>query len=448
MTCRTKSQELFRRALRLMPGGVNSPVRAFKAVGGEPIFIASGRGSRVKDVDGSEYVDYVGSWGPLILGHCPPEVMESVARVLETGTSFGACTAGEVELAEEITKAMPSIERVRLVSSGTEATLSALRVARAATGRDKILKFEGCYHGHADSLLVKAGSGVATLGLPDSPGVPRALAELTLTVPFNDLEALRSAFDEHPGKIAAVIVEPVCGNMGCVPPAPGFLRTLRELTAKQGTVLIFDEVMTGFRVRYGGAQALYRIEPDLTTLGKIIGGGLPVGAYGGKAALMDIVAPAGPVYQAGTLSGNPVALAAGLKTLEILRRPGTYDRLEAVSSKLAAGLAREAQKAAVAACVNRVGSMLTMFFVDGPVVDFASAKKSHTAAFGAFFRSALDQGVYFPPGQFEAAFVSTAHTETDIETTLRAAARALSPGRVARTSNRGSEPASARKGRS
>ncbi|PYV34649.1 MAG: glutamate-1-semialdehyde-2,1-aminomutase [Acidobacteria bacterium] len=448
MTCRTKSQELFRRALRLMPGGVNSPVRAFKAVGGEPIFIASGRGSRVKDVDGSEYVDYVGSWGPLILGHCPPEVMESVARVLETGTSFGACTAGEVELAEEITKAMPSIERVRLVSSGTEATLSALRVARAATGRDKILKFEGCYHGHADSLLVKAGSGVATLGLPDSPGVPRALAELTLTVPFNDLEALRSAFDEHPGKIAAVIVEPVCGNMGCVPPAPGFLRTLRELTAKQGTVLIFDEVMTGFRVRYGGAQALYRIEPDLTTLGKIIGGGLPVGAYGGKAALMDIVAPAGPVYQAGTLSGNPVALAAGLKTLEILRRPGTYDRLEAVSAKLAAGLAREAQKAAVAACVNRVGSMLTMFFVDGPVVDFASAKKSHTAAFGAFFRSALDQGVYFPPGQFEAAFVSTAHTETDIETTLRAAARALSPGRVARTSNRGSEPASARKGRS
>ena len=448
MTCRTKSQELFRRALRLMPGGVNSPVRAFKAVGGEPIFIASGRGSRVKDVDGSEYVDYVGSWGPLILGHCPPEVMESVARVLETGTSFGACTAGEVELAEEITKAMPSIERVRLVSSGTEATLSALRVARAATGRDKILKFEGCYHGHADSLLVKAGSGVATLGLPDSPGVPRALAELTLTVPFNDLEALRSAFDEHPGKIAAVIVEPVCGNMGCVPPAPGFLRTLRELTAKQGTVLIFDEVMTGFRVRYGGAQALYRIEPDLTTLGKIIGGGLPVGAYGGKAALMDIVAPAGPVYQAGTLSGNPVALAAGLKTLEILRRPGTYDRLEAVSAKLAAGLAREAQKAAVAACDNRVGSMLTMFFVDGPVVDFASAKKSHTAAFGAFFRSALDQGVYFPPGQFEAAFVSTAHTETDIETTLRAAARALSPGRVARTSNRGSEPASARKGRS
>jgi len=448
MTCRTKSQELFHRALRLMPGGVNSPVRAFKAVGGEPIFIASGRGSRVKDVDGSEYVDYVGSWGPLILGHCPPEVMESVARVLETGTSFGACTAGEVELAEEITKAMPSIERVRLVSSGTEATLSALRVARAATGRDKILKFEGCYHGHADSLLVKAGSGVATLGLPDSPGVPRALAELTLTVPFNDLEALRSAFDEHPGKIAAVIVEPVCGNMGCVPPTPGFLRTLRELTAKQGTVLIFDEVMTGFRVRYGGAQALYRIEPDLTTLGKIIGGGLPVGAYGGKAALMDIVAPAGPVYQAGTLSGNPVALAAGLKTLEILRRPGTYDRLEAVSAKLAAGLAREAQKAAVAACVNRVGSMLTMFFVDGPVVDFASAKKSHTAAFGAFFRSALDQGVYFPPGQFEAAFVSTAHTETDIETTLRAAARALSPGRVARTSNRGSEPASARKGRS
>src|SRR6266567_4093146 len=428
MTSRTKSQELFRRALRLMPGGVNSPVRAFKAVGGEPIFIASGRGSRVKDVDGNEYVDYVGSWGPLILGHCPPEVMESVARVLETGTSFGACTAAEVELAQEITKAMPSIERVRLVSSGTEATLSALRVARAATGRDKILKFEGCYHGHADSLLVKAGSGVATLGLPDSPGVPRALAELTLTVPFNDLDALRSAFDAHAGKIAAVIVEPICGNMGCVPPAPGFLRILRELTAKQGTVLIFDEVMTGFRVRYGGAQALYKIQPDLTTLGKIIGGGLPVGAFGGKASLMDIVAPAGPVYQAGTLSGNPAALAAGLKTLEILRRPATYDRLEAVSAKLAAGLAREARKAGAAGTVNRVGSMLTLFFAFGPVMDFESAKKSDTAAFGAFFRAALDQGVYFPPAQFEAAFLSMAHTDADIEKTLQAAARALAGG--------------------
>jgi glutamate-1-semialdehyde 2,1-aminomutase len=425
MNIHTKSEELFRRALRVMPGGVNSPVRAFKAVGGEPVFIASGRGSRVKDVDGNEYIDYVGSWGPLILGHCHPEVMEAVARVVETGTSFGTSTEAEVELAEEITKAFPSIERVRLVSSGTEATMSALRLARAATGRDKILKFEGCYHGHGDSFLVKAGSGVATLGLPDSPGVPRALAELTLTVPFNDLEALRNAFGAHPGKIAAVIVEPVAGNMGCVPPAPGFLRTLRELTAKQGTVLIFDEVITGFRVRYGGAQGLYGIQPDLTTLGKIIGGGLPVGAYGGKAALMDILAPAGPVYQAGTLSGNPAAVAAGLRTLEILRRPGAYDRLEANSAKLAAGLAREAQKAGVPATLNRVGSLLTLFFAAGPVLDFASAKKSDTAAFGAFFRSALDQGVYFPPGQFEAAFVSTAHTDADIEATLHAASRAL-----------------------
>src|SRR5437667_5298458 len=445
---RTKSAELFAKALRVMPGGVNSPVRAFRAVGGDPVFIASGKGSRITDVDGASYIDYVGSWGPLIVGHCHPEVMDALEKTLSTGTSFGASTAGEVELADAVHQAFPSVERVRLVNSGTEATLSALRVARAATGREKILKFEGCYHGHADSLLVKAGSGVATLGLPDSPGVPRALALLTVTAPYNDVGALEEMFRVHRNELAAAIAEPVAGNMGCVPPLPGFLERLRDLTAEQGAVLIFDEVMTGFRVGYGGAQQRYGIRPDLTTLGKIIGGGLPVGAYGGKAALMDIVAPAGPVYQAGTLSGNPVALAAGLKTLEILRRPGTYDRLEAVSAKLAAGLAREAQKAAVAACVNRVGSMLTMFFVDGPVVDFASAKKSHTAAFGAFFRSALDQGVYFPPGQFEAAFVSTAHTETDIETTLRAAARALSPGRVARTSHRGSEPASARKGRS
>src|SRR2546426_4702328 len=373
---RTKSAELFAKALRLMPGGVNSPVRAFRAVGGDPVFIASGKGSRITDVDGASYIDYVGSWGPLIVGHCHPEVMDALEKALSTGTSFGASTAGEGELADAIHQAFPSVERVRLVNSGTEAALSALRVARAATGREKILKFEGCYHGHADSLLVKAGSGVATLGLPDSPGVPRALAELTITVPFNDTQALEEAFRVHRRQLAAALVEPVAGNMGVVPPREGFLEKLRSLTAEHGTVLIFDEVITGFRIAYGGAQQTCRVQPDLTTLGKIIGGGLPVGAYGGKAALMDLVAPVGPVYQAGTLSGNPLAVSAGLKTLEIFRRPGTYDRLEAVSSKLAAGLALEGQKAAVTACVNRVGSMLTMFFVDGPVVEFASAVKT------------------------------------------------------------------------
>jgi len=422
----TKSQELFRKALGLMPGGVNSPVRAFRAVGGEPVFVASGKGSRIIDVDGRSYIDYVLSWGPLILGHCHPEVMAALARVLETGTSFGACTAAEVELAERIQEAFPSIERVRLVNSGTEATLSALRVARAATGRDKILKFDGCYHGHGDSLLVKAGSGVATLGLPDSPGVPRALAELTITVPFNDLSALDEAFRLHRNQLAAVIVEPVAGNMGCVPPQPGFLEKLRTLTAEQGTVLIFDEVMTGFRVAYGGAQELYKIQPDLTTLGKIIGGGLPVGAYGGKAALMDLVAPAGPVYQAGTLSGNPLAVTAGLKTLQLLRRPGVYERLDRLTDELVRGLRTEAMQAGVRLTINRVGAMFTAFFNGEPVVDYSSAKKADTAAFGRFFRILLDYGVYFPPAQFEAAFVSTAHTEEDVKETIQAAARALS----------------------
>ncbi len=421
----SKSKEWFERAVGLMPGGVNSPVRAFRAVGGEPVFIAGGKGSRMTDVDGNTYIDYVGSWGPLILGHCHPEVMEALAKVLETGTSFGACTTREVELAEQIQKAFPSIERVRLVNSGTEATLSALRVARAATGRDKILKFEGCYHGHADSLLVKAGSGVATLGLPDSPGVPAALAALTLTAPFNDAVALENIFDAHRNQIAAAIVEPVVGNMGCVPPQPGFLEKLRALTEQQGTVLILDEVMTGFRVARGGAQQLYGIEPDLTTLGKIIGGGLPVGAYGGKAALMDLVAPAGPVYQAGTLSGNPLAVAAGAKTLEILERPGFYERLEAISARLERGLLGEARRAGVPLTVNRVGSMLTAFLNAGPVTDYASAKQSDTEAFGRFFGSLLEQGVYFPPSQFEAAFVSAAHTEQDIADTVQAAGRAL-----------------------
>lgn len=428
---RSKSAELFARARRLMPGGVNSPVRAFRAVGGDPVFIASGHGSRITDVDGNAYIDYVGSWGPLIVGHCHPEVMEAIARVLETGTSFGACTAGEVELAERIQQAMPSIERLRLVSSGTEATLSALRLARAVTGRDKILKFEGCYHGHADSLLVKAGSGVATLGLPDSPGVPRALAELTITAPYNDLATLDKIFHAHRGQLAAAIVEPVAGNMGVVAPRGGFLERLRSLTAEQGTVLIVDEVMTGFRVAHGGAQQLYGIEPDLTTLGKIIGGGLPLAAYGGKAVLMSQVAPEGPVYQAGTLSGNPLAVAAGIKTLELVAQPGFYEQLETRSAELASGLDRAAREAGVPLVVNRVGSMLTPFFAAAPVTDYASAKRSDTPTFGRFFRALLERGVYWPPSQFEAAFVSGAHGAHDVAATIAAASKALeeiSPG--------------------
>jgi glutamate-1-semialdehyde 2,1-aminomutase len=421
----TKSQELFEKAKRLMPGGVNSPVRAFHAVGGDPIFMASGKGATMTDVDGKSYIDYVLSWGPLILGHAHAEVREALVKALETGTSFGTCTPQEVELAERLREAFPSIERVRLVNSGTEATLSALRVARAATGRDKILKFEGCYHGHADSLLVKAGSGVATLGLPDSPGVPRALAELTVTVPFNDAVALEEAFRMHPHELAAAIVEPVVGNMGCVAPRLGFLEKLRALTLEHGTVLIFDEVMTGFRVAYGGAQQLYKIDPDMTTLGKIIGGGLPVGAYGGKARLMDLVAPSGPVYQAGTLSGNPLAVAAGLKTLEILRRPGLYERLDSLTAKLTAGLATEAARQGTPLTVNRVGSMFTAFFSPEPVTDYTSAKKADTSAYSLFFRFLLEAGVYFPPSQFEAAFVSASHSEGDVAATLQAASLAF-----------------------
>jgi glutamate-1-semialdehyde 2,1-aminomutase len=422
----TKSQDLFRKATHLMPGGVNSPVRAFRAVGGDPIYFASGKGSRMTDVDGRSYIDYVLSWGPLILGHCHPEVMEALARVLQSGTSYGACTPAEVELAERIREAFPSIERVRLVNSGTEATMAALRLARAATGRDKILKFEGCYHGHGDSLLVKAGSGVATLGLPDSPGVPRALAELTVTIPFNNAAALDETFRVHRNALAAVIIEPVVGNMGCVPPRPGFLEKLRALTGEQGTVLIFDEVMTGFRVAYGGAQQLYGIRPDLTTLGKVIGGGLPVGAYGGRTQLMDQIAPAGPVYQAGTLSGNPLAVTAGLKTLEILRRSGSFERLEDATLRLTEGIKQEAARAGVPVVINRVGSMFTVFLASEPVTDYESARKADAGMFGRFFRGLLSQGVYFPPSQFEAAFVSLAHTDADLGETAGAVGRSLS----------------------
>jgi glutamate-1-semialdehyde 2,1-aminomutase len=421
----TKSQQLFKTALERMPGGVNSPVRAFRAVGGDPVFIDRGAGARITDVDGREYLDYVMSWGPLILGHAHPDVVEAVARAAKNGTSFGACTAGEVELAGRIQQAFPSIECVRLTSSGTEATMSALRVARAATGRDKILKFDGCYHGHADSLLVKAGSGVATLGLPDSPGVPRALAELTITIPYNDLTALEQAFAAHRNQIAAAIVEPIAGNMGCVPPRPGFLGRLRQVTAEEGTILIFDEVITGFRVALGGAQELYKIKPDLTALGKIIGGGLPVGAYGGRADLMGQVAPAGPVYQAGTLSGNPLAVAAGIKTLEVIARQGFYERLDCVSQRLADGLAREAKAKGVPLTLNRCASMLTPFFAAGPVEDYAGARTSDTASFGAFFRALLQQGVYWPPSQFECAMLSATHTETDVDATIAAAAMAF-----------------------
>jgi glutamate-1-semialdehyde 2,1-aminomutase len=365
------------------------------------------------------------SWGPLILGHCHPEVVEALERVLHTGTSFGASTAAEVELAERITEAFPSIERVRLTNSGSEATMAALRLARAATKREKILKFEGCYHGHGDSLLVRAGSGVATLGLPDSPGVPPSLAQLTVTVPFNDVAAVEEAFRAHRNELAAAIVEPVVGNAGCIPPQTGFLQRLRELTAGQGTVLIFDEVMTGFRIAYGGAQERFGVRADLTTLGKVIGGGLPVGAYGGRAELMDLVAPSGPVYQAGTLSGNPLAVTAGLKTLEVLRRPGAYEQLEAVSAALESGLKKAAGEAGKALTTNRVGSMFTAFFTDGPVRDFTGAKRADTAAFSRFFRGLLDRGVYFPPSQFEAGFVSLAHGDGEIRETLEAAREAL-----------------------
>jgi glutamate-1-semialdehyde 2,1-aminomutase len=421
----SKSEQLFNRAVQVIPGGVNSPVRAFRAVGGKPLFIQRGNGSHVWDVDGKEYIDYVGSWGPLIFGHRPPEIVQALHEVLEIGTSFGAPTEREIEIAELITKLVPSVEKVRLVNSGTEATLSAIRLARGFTGRDRIIKFDGCYHGHGDSLLVKAGSGVATLGLPDSPGVPASLAELTKVLPFNDPYALVDEFKNHGSDIACAIVEPVVGNMGCVPPRGDFLHILRDLTKYHDVVLILDEVMTGFRVALGGAQEKYGIKPDLTTLGKIIGGGLPVGAYGGRADIMDRVAPAGPVYQAGTLSGNPLAVAAGLATLRRLQTEKPYHRLESLGARLERGLVRAAADAGVRVRVNRVGSMFTVFFTEREVFDFESAKTCDTQRFNRFFHSMLEQGIYMPPSQFEAAFVSTTHTEADIDRTIEAATKAL-----------------------
>ncbi|MBI4460339.1 MAG: glutamate-1-semialdehyde 2,1-aminomutase [Acidobacteria bacterium] len=423
---RSRSQEILERAAQLLPGGVNSPVRAFRAVQAPPLIIARGRGSQVTDIDGNHYIDYIGAWGPLLLGHAHPDVEHAVQQALERGTAFGLTTEAEVRLAQLITEAVPSIEKLRLVTSGTEATMSAIRLARGFTARKLILKFIGCYHGHVDALLVKAGSGVATFALPDSAGVPAEFAALTLAAPFNNSQAIQKLFAQHPGEIAAVIVEPVVGNMGCVPPQNGFLEALREVTARDGALLIFDEVMTGFRVARGGAQQIYGIRPDLTTLGKIIGGGLPVGAYGGRADIMNRVAPEGPVYQAGTLAGNPLAVAAGIAVLEELgRRTNIYPELESRTRRLADGLVDAARKAKVPVCLNQVGSMFTLFFTPGPVVDFASASAADCGRFAAFFRSMLQQGILWPPSQFEAAFVSAAHTDRDVDTTVEAARQAF-----------------------
>jgi glutamate-1-semialdehyde 2,1-aminomutase len=420
-----RSEALFAQARELMPGGVSSPVRAFKAVGGTPRFIARGEGAYLFDVDGNRYIDYVLSWGPLILGHAAPSVVAAIQQAAARGASFGAPTEAELRLAELIVAAMPSVEMLRFVNSGTEATMSALRLARAYTKRTKIIKFAGGYHGHADMLLVAAGSGALTLGTPDSPGVPPGATRETLVAPYNDTAAVEILFAHYPDEIAAVIVEPVAGNMGCVPPAAGFLEGLRALTRDRGALLIFDEVMTGFRVAYGGAQTLSGIAPDLTSLGKIVGGGLPAAAYGGRREIMELVAPSGPVYQAGTLSGNPLAMAAGIAQLEALRAPGVYERLEHLSARLADGFATAARAAGVAICQTRVGSMFCTFFTDEPVTDETSAKRSDTHAYATFFHAMLEAGVYLAPSQFEAGFLSFAHSDEDIARTVQAAGHAF-----------------------
>ena len=422
-----QSRRLQQRAESLIPGGVNSPVRAFRSVGGDPVFITRGKGSHIWDADENEYIDYVGSWGPLILGHAEPNVLDAIVGAACNGTSFGASTPGEADLAELVVSAFPHMQKVRFVSSGTEATMSAIRLARAYTKRKYIVKFEGCYHGHADSLLVKAGSGVATLGIPGSAGVPEEFIQFTVALPFNNIQAVEHAFQKFKHQIACVIVEPVVGNMGCVPAADDYLVALRLITERERSVLIFDEVMTGFRVAFGGAQELYNIKPDLTTLGKIIGGGLPVGAYGGPNEIMNLVAPLGPMYQAGTLSGNPLAMAAGCAMLKQLRekKEEIYPRLEKLSRELVEGVSVAAKDAAVPLCSNRVGSMFTWFFTKGPVTNWDSASKSNTEAFGKFFRAMLDRGVYLPPSQYEAAFLSAAHTEQDVRQTIEASKQAF-----------------------
>jgi glutamate-1-semialdehyde 2,1-aminomutase len=423
----SKSAALQSRAERFFPGGVNSPVRAFRAVGGAPPFVAGAEGATITDADGNRYIDYFGSWGPMILGHAFPPVVEAIERAARNSASFGASTASEADLAELIAACYPAIEKMRFVSSGTEATMSAIRLARAATGRKIIVKFEGCYHGHADGLLVKAGSGVATFGIPGSAGVPEEIAHLTLALRYNNLAAVESAFNAHPDAIAAIIVEPVVGNAGCIIPAEGYLTGLRSLTQKHGALLIVDEVMTGFRVALGGACQLYALDPDLVTLGKIVGGGLPVGVFGGKRRFMDMLAPLGPVYQAGTLSGNPLAMAAGIAMVGYLKEHAgeIYPRLEANTRRLAEGIADEARAAGIPLTLNRVGSMWTWFFTPGPVTNYDEAAKSDTAAFGRFHRAMLERGVWLPPSQFEAAFISAAHGEAEIETTITAAREAF-----------------------
>jgi glutamate-1-semialdehyde 2,1-aminomutase len=422
----TQSEEIFAAAQKLMPGGVSSPVRAFKSVGGQPIVFDRVQGAYAWDVDGNRYIDYIGTWGPAICGHAHPEVISAICEAAQKGTSFGAPCRLENVLAEMVIDAVPSVEMVRFVNSGTEACMSVLRLMRAFTGREKIIKFEGCYHGHADMFLVKAGSGVATLGLPDSPGVPKSTTSTTLTAPFNNLEAVKALFAENPGQIAGVILEPVVGNAGFIPPDGGFLAGLQELTRDNGALLVFDEVMTGFRIAYGGAQAKFGITPDLTTMGKVIGGGLPVGAYGGRREIMELVAPAGPMYQAGTLSGNPIAMTAGIKTLELLRQPGTYEYLEKITRRLADGMVQVAKDTGHAACGGAISAMFGFFFTDGPVHNYEDAKTSDLAKFSRFHRGMLERGVYLAPSQFEAGFTSLAHTDADIDQTLAIAREVMS----------------------